>query len=262
MSPHMKHEAFQQPYIAFIVLIQYNSTIETGRQITCPWTKIPNWPLNIFISVSWLPERNINRVDTWLSVCSNTAQDGTWKCFSNCRTTTGLPLGPMWEQLEMLCLEIFNLVCRTGPVTRGSNSAPTTRTMIITKATVRRKTKGAGGSTSMRFYKESYKACSFIMHILKYMQLFIWIINGDILSSLFCPSPDVTQPIWTACTTTVGTTVHRQMMVWFGTRGEDGGTPWRPASWSCGPQTSKSTQSTTPMPFFALHRPRSDRAAW
>lgn len=83
--------------------------------------------------------------------------------------------------------------------------------------------------------------------IIKYSFLFI-----------FHLSPGVTQPILMACTTPMGTTVRWQMMVWFGTLGEDGGTPWRPPSWSCGLSTSKLTLSTTPMLFTAHHFPRSD----
>lgn len=36
----------------------------------------------------------------------------------HCRTTIASPLGTMWVQLEILCLEVVMLVCQSGLVTR------------------------------------------------------------------------------------------------------------------------------------------------
>lgn len=55
----------------------------------------------------------------------------------------------------MLFLEPIRLGFQTGPATKALNLAPMTRTTITTRETVPKKTKEAGGSTSMGFAHSS-----------------------------------------------------------------------------------------------------------
>lgn len=101
----------------------------------------------------------------------------------------------------MLFLEPIRLGFQTGPATKALNLAPMTRTTITTRETVPKKTKEAGGSTSMGF-----------AHSSKDLQRWKSIYQSSIIIKnnkrifVFSHSSGVTQSISMADTIPVGTT--------------------------------------------------------